>query len=96
MNHVDDFSDQSAEFLCKILEIGNPMKTNVDMRPERTGSAAGTVILRPPDRFCSECGDLLGEYGPNAEFKIVAPKIKRRYGETYCKDCHDPSQRSDS
>lgn len=89
MMRIKNFETRSAEFVVKMLRLGQTVESTVSRRPERPVSAAGNVYLFPQDRLCSECDEELDEYGENPDFTELAAKIKRKHGRALCADCLD-------
>lgn len=93
MIKIENFETRSAEFVLRMLRLGQPVESTVpkDTRDDSGGDGptTGNIHLFPRDRTCSECGEELDEYGPDADFVEIAARIKAKYGRTLCSTCHD-------
>jgi hypothetical protein len=87
MMHYDNPAEVSAARAAASLQRGEQICSDVPARPEHDVSAAGSVYLRQGDEQCSDCEQVIGEFG-NAPYIPVLARIKRRYGTTLCQECH--------
>lgn len=81
---LDDFI--TAGGIVSFLRNGGSgarLSTNVS-----TG-AGSFVYLRPGDEICGECSALIDDEFRNASYANVLGRMKLRYGETFCRGCHD-------